>query len=446
MSERNHFKDAGVARDALTTNESLSRSLYQEIGTLNNFRQNTDTNQNNHLPDVELVYSQFTAAKNQKLPERLGESARQAAPEKAEKEPYYGSAKPSTNEGRRMPDRENESRPDTNLKQREEGRRAEPKPRAEEHGRKAEPKPPSSKDCEDFGSKGREIMKKPVDWKPDTELKTKEAQEWNKRAQELRDKPLKTDANGKYEVKAGDSLWGIAERSLKERTGQRPSPKATFEEMQRIVGMNADTLGSQSNWQMIKPGMKLRVKADNNCEVPGQANTPKGEAPPRKRGLAVDRDEVPRAAEVAQPKQSDGPAQKQGEVPQQNTERTSKGDKGQTITVDAQNRVSKLEYPNGLKVNLEYGADSNASRITVSGNGQDVVLVRDGNGYKVIENGRETKDRIEKIEIRKDGSAVLTGTKDVMGAKIRGQKVVNTDGTTRDVLLSLDRDRGLSAS
>lgn len=222
-------------------------------------------------------------------------------------------AKPNGNEG---PTRQGDpsalkAQPNVNERPTRPGNGTEAPTRKEEPGRKEqqgskgpEQKEPTKqeKDCgKDYSAAGDKVMAKPTNWKPDTELKTKQGQEWNKHAQEQRDKPLKTDANGNYDVKYGDSLWGIAERSVKERTGKQPSPSATFEEMRRIVGMNADKLGSQSNWQMIKPGMQLRIKGDNPCEVPGKVadgskDTPRvlGENPKDKPKVAVE--ERPRVA------------------------------------------------------------------------------------------------------------------------------------------------------
>lgn len=336
---------------------------------------------------------------------------------------------------------------------------------------KEQPKKGSADCGKDYTVDGDKVMSKPTSWKPDTELKTKQGQEWNKKAQEQRDKPLKTDANGNYEVKYGDSLWGIAERSVKERTGKQPSPSATFEEMRRIVGMNADKLGSQSNWQMIKPGMQLRVKGDNPCEVPGKVSdggngTPKvSESPNQKTPGKVSEEQpkqkAPGRVSEEQPKQKpdhngapgnrqrteqrtngqngdqqnrrqEGSNDSPTEGPEKSGERTKTGDKGQKVTVDAQNRVTKVDYQNGMHVKLEYSGNSKEiSRATVTGNGKETVMVKNGDHYKVLENGKETSDKVLRIELHDDGSAVITGTSFGM----KGQKIVSADGSTKDKIL-----------
>lgn len=281
------------------------------------------------------------------------------------------------------------------------------------------------KDCVDFGSVGSKVMEKPTNWKPDTELKTKQGQEWNKHAQELRNKPLKTDKDGNYQVQYGDSLWGIAERSVKERTGKAASPADTYKEMQRIVGMNADKLGSQSNWQMIKPGMQLRVKAENACEVPGKAaETPKQPGKvvetPKQPGKVAEQqtnknpdqntgksgEQENRAQQ--RPDQNDKAQENKGEKATQQTERTTIGKNGQKVTVDAQDRVTKIESPDGAHAKIEYSGNSKEiSRAVVTRDDGVTVIEKDGKDYKVTKDGKETKERYEKVEINKDNTSLV---------------------------------------
>lgn len=68
MSERNHFKDVGTTSDLLTTNERLSQTVCEDIGTLNRSKQDGKQygSADKHLPAVELVGTSSTINQPQK--------------------------------------------------------------------------------------------------------------------------------------------------------------------------------------------------------------------------------------------------------------------------------------------------------------------------------------------------------------------------------------------
>jgi hypothetical protein len=106
------------------------------------------------------------------------------------------------------------------------------------------------------------------DWRPDA--KAKGADEWFEASRQQRDKALE-HKDGEYTVQRGDSMWTIAERSLKEHGGEKPGAAAIQQRMKEIVDANKDRFpGLDCNNHLLRPDMKLRIPdAHGDATRPG---------------------------------------------------------------------------------------------------------------------------------------------------------------------------------
>jgi hypothetical protein len=99
-------------------------------------------------------------------------------------------------------------------------------------------------------------------WRPDANSTSEKAQEWKRQHEQQRQKSFDTDSNGAYKVEKGDSMSGIAQRSLKAQGNEHASQKDIQRETERLIKINPE-LGGKGD--LVKPGMTLRTIEDNAC-------------------------------------------------------------------------------------------------------------------------------------------------------------------------------------
>lgn len=107
--------------------------------------------------------------------------------------------------------------------------------------------------------------------------------------------------------------------------------------------------------------------------------------------------------------------------------RVVKGDKGQVVHFDSANRISEIDYPNGMKVKLQRDASGDITRADISGAGAglDGSVIKKGDLYERFDaKGKATGQTITKVEISSDGSAVVSGKQ----FGFSGRQIVATDG------------------
>lgn len=91
--------------------------------------------------------------------------------------------------------------------------------------------------------------------------------QWQEKAQERSSAALDPNCKNETSVQKGDSLWGIAERSMKERGGDF-SKKDVLAEMNKIIAANKDQYPwIEKNPNFLKEGMQLRLpEAQTNSQ------------------------------------------------------------------------------------------------------------------------------------------------------------------------------------
>jgi hypothetical protein len=121
-------------------------------------------------------------------------------------------------------------------------------------------------------------------FKPDYERKTESGRAWDKEAKKQQGSSLEVGPDGKYEVKPGDSLWGMAERLIK-KEGGKSSAAEVQKRVKELVEANKENLpGLDCNPHLLKRGTKLnipgRTNQDQPSEKPAENLTPGNAAKP----------------------------------------------------------------------------------------------------------------------------------------------------------------------
>ncbi len=107
-------------------------------------------------------------------------------------------------------------------------------------------------------------------FKPDYERKTESGRAWDKEAKKQQGTGLEVGPDGKYEVKQGDSLWGIAERAIK-KEGGKSSAAEVQKRVKELVEANKENLpGLDCNPHLLKRGGKLNIPGRPNQEQPSE--------------------------------------------------------------------------------------------------------------------------------------------------------------------------------
>ncbi len=116
---------------------------------------------------------------------------------------------------------------------------------------------------------------------PDYKRETESGRAWDREAKKQQGSNLEVGPDGKYEVKPGDSLWGIAERAIK-KEGGKSSAAEVQKRVKELVEANKENLpGLDCNPHLLKRGTKLnipgRTNQDQSSEKPAEkpAETPK---------------------------------------------------------------------------------------------------------------------------------------------------------------------------
>lgn len=136
-------------------------------------------------------------------------------------------------------------------------------------------------------------------FKPDYSGNSDSARAWNKEAKQQKGKEIEVGPDGKYEVKQGDSLWGIAERSLK-KEGGKASQAEVQKRVKELVEANKEQYpGLDCNPNLLKRGSKLIV--------PGQAEKPADKAEPKADTKADPKADTKVAPEVNRTNKADVP-------------------------------------------------------------------------------------------------------------------------------------------
>lgn len=111
-------------------------------------------------------------------------------------------------------------------------------------------------------------------WRPDYDLSTESARKWQQQSEKNRVQPFKENQDGTYTVEYGDSLWTVAERTLKAQGDGKPTTKEIKDEIQAYVDLNDDVYKSLAcNPDYIRTGWKLKV--------PGAHQPPPEEVQPK---------------------------------------------------------------------------------------------------------------------------------------------------------------------
>lgn len=107
-------------------------------------------------------------------------------------------------------------------------------------------------------------------FKPDYERRTESGRAWDKEAKKQQGSGFEVGPDGKYEVKPGDSLWGIAERAIK-KEGGKTSPAEVQKRVKELVEANKENLpGLDCNPHLLKRGGKLNIPGRTNQEQPSE--------------------------------------------------------------------------------------------------------------------------------------------------------------------------------
>lgn len=107
-------------------------------------------------------------------------------------------------------------------------------------------------------------------FKPDYERRTESGRAWDKEAKKQQGSGFEVGPDGKYEVKPGDSLWGIAERAIK-KEGGKSSPAEVQKRVKELVEANKENLpGLDCNPHLLKRGGKLNIPGRTNQEQPSE--------------------------------------------------------------------------------------------------------------------------------------------------------------------------------
>lgn len=107
-------------------------------------------------------------------------------------------------------------------------------------------------------------------FKPDYERKTESGRAWDKEAKKQQGTGIEVGPDGKYEVKQGDSLWGIAERAIK-KEGGKSSAAEVQKRVKELVEANKENLpGLDCNPHLLKRGGKLNIPGRTNQEQPSE--------------------------------------------------------------------------------------------------------------------------------------------------------------------------------
>ncbi|MBS2010260.1 MAG: LysM peptidoglycan-binding domain-containing protein [Cyanobacteria bacterium SZAS TMP-1] len=98
---------------------------------------------------------------------------------------------------------------------------------------------------------------------PDMSYSGARGREFLHKMNEQRQKPLELNSDGNYEVKPGDTLATIAERTLR-KDGHAPSQAEIQSRTKELERLNGDQIG---NRHLLKPGMQLKLTpgADDTC-------------------------------------------------------------------------------------------------------------------------------------------------------------------------------------
>ena len=160
-------------------------------------------------------------------------------------------------------------------------------------------------------------------FKPDYERRTESGRAWDKEAKKQQGSNLEVGPDGKYEVKPGDSLWGIAERAIK-KEGGKSSAAEVQKRVKELVEANKENLpGLDCNPHLLKRGTKLnipgRTNQDQSSEKPAENPTPGNAAKPSEKpaeiltpGNAAKPSEKP--AEILTPGNAAKPSEKPAEI------------------------------------------------------------------------------------------------------------------------------------
>jgi len=124
-------------------------------------------------------------------------------------------------------------------------------------------------------------------FKPDYERKTESGRAWDKEAKKQKGTGIDVGPDGKYEVKPGDSLWGMAERLIK-KEGGKSSAAEVQKRVKELVEANKENLpGLDCNPHLLKRGTRINIPGGNRddsaakpSEKPAENLTPGATAKP----------------------------------------------------------------------------------------------------------------------------------------------------------------------
>ncbi len=161
-------------------------------------------------------------------------------------------------------------------------------------------------------------------FKPDYKRETESGRAWDGLARRQRQTGIEPGADGKYEVKPGDSLWGIAERMIK-KEGGRSTPAELQKRVKELVEANKENIpGLDCNPNLLRRGARLILPdgpvqpkpgekpGDKPAEKPAEKPADK---PAEQPGASTDVKPGDRSTERPAEKPVDRPADKPAERP-----------------------------------------------------------------------------------------------------------------------------------
>jgi hypothetical protein len=127
--------------------------------------------------------------------------------------------------------------------------------------------------CDGTARAHKPLTRAEQNFTPDMSYSGAQGREFLNKMNEQRHKPIELNNDGKYEVRPGDTLATIAERTLKQ-DGHKPTQAEIQSRSKELEQLNGNQIG---NRHLLKPGMQLKLAptADDACRRPAEKTLPR---------------------------------------------------------------------------------------------------------------------------------------------------------------------------